>query len=186
MGKRRVVADDSADEDRQSEGTPTSKRARTEAGNEGQAQQIKSERSKSKGKGKGKGKGKSQQIDEGESHEIEELDEESEEEVDAKPVLEDDEKFEEEHGEAVRAAIEAKRKIHGVRGVKGLFIFASTASLLKGIAEHGIIEAIEMHQFMCHKYLTFTFGPQINFIIGGFFAHTWNLGTYPLFRSQWE
>ncbi|KAF8879889.1 P-loop containing nucleoside triphosphate hydrolase protein [Gymnopilus junonius] len=24
-----------------------------------------------------------------------------------------------------------------------------------------------MHQFMCHKYLKFTFGPQINFIIGG-------------------
>lgn len=23
-----------------------------------------------------------------------------------------------------------------------------------------------MHQFMCHKFLTFTFGPQINFIIG--------------------
>lgn len=23
-----------------------------------------------------------------------------------------------------------------------------------------------MHQFMCHKYLTFDFGPQINFIIG--------------------
>lgn len=36
----------------------------------------------------------------------------------------------------------------------------------QGIAEHGIIESLEMHQFMCHKYLTFTFGPQINFIIG--------------------
>jgi hypothetical protein len=36
----------------------------------------------------------------------------------------------------------------------------------QGIAEHGIIEAIEMHHFMCHKYLTFSFGPQINFIIG--------------------
>ena len=30
----------------------------------------------------------------------------------------------------------------------------------------GIIESLEMHNFMCHKYLTFTFGPQINFIIG--------------------
>ena len=37
---------------------------------------------------------------------------------------------------------------------------------IQGIAEHGIIESIEMHQFMCHKFLTFTFGPQINFIIG--------------------
>ena len=30
----------------------------------------------------------------------------------------------------------------------------------------GIIESLEMHQFMCHKYLTFSLGPQINFIIG--------------------
>lgn len=30
----------------------------------------------------------------------------------------------------------------------------------------GIIEKLELHQFMCHKYLEFTFGPQINFIIG--------------------
>ncbi|TRM64138.1 hypothetical protein BD626DRAFT_401409 [Schizophyllum amplum] len=35
-----------------------------------------------------------------------------------------------------------------------------------GIAEHGIIESIEMSQFMCHKLLSFEFGPQINFIIG--------------------
>ena len=30
----------------------------------------------------------------------------------------------------------------------------------------GIIESLEMTQFMCHKYLTFSLGPQINFIIG--------------------
>ncbi|KAK0487309.1 P-loop containing nucleoside triphosphate hydrolase protein [Armillaria novae-zelandiae] len=60
----------------------------------------------------------------------------------------DDEQFEEMHQEQIRAAVESKRKVAG------------------GIAEHGIIEAIEMHQFMCHKYLTFSFGPQINFIIG--------------------
>ncbi|KAK0186629.1 P-loop containing nucleoside triphosphate hydrolase protein [Armillaria mellea] len=34
------------------------------------------------------------------------------------------------------------------------------------LAEYGIIEYIEMHQFMCHRYLSFNFGPQINFIIG--------------------
>ena len=34
----------------------------------------------------------------------------------------------------------------------------------------GIIESLEMHNFMCHKYLTFTFGPQINFIIGEYKA----------------
>ena len=36
----------------------------------------------------------------------------------------------------------------------------------QGVAKFGIIERVEMHQFMCHKYLTFNFGPQINFIIG--------------------
>ncbi|KAF9564177.1 P-loop containing nucleoside triphosphate hydrolase protein [Agrocybe pediades] len=34
------------------------------------------------------------------------------------------------------------------------------------VGDMGIIEYIEMHQFMCHKYLKFSFGPQINFIIG--------------------
>ncbi|KAJ6525222.1 hypothetical protein DFH09DRAFT_173736 [Mycena vulgaris] len=61
---------------------------------------------------------------------------------------EEDRKFDEENMETVSAALEARRKVHG------------------GIADHGIIEGIEMHQFMCHKYLTFSFGPQINFIIG--------------------
>ena len=30
----------------------------------------------------------------------------------------------------------------------------------------GIIESVDMIDFMCHKYLTFNFGPQVNFIIG--------------------
>ena len=30
----------------------------------------------------------------------------------------------------------------------------------------GIIERVEMIDFMCHAYLEFNFGPQINFIIG--------------------
>jgi structural maintenance of chromosomes protein 6 len=30
----------------------------------------------------------------------------------------------------------------------------------------GIIERVEMVDFMCHAYLEFNFGPQINFIIG--------------------
>lgn len=30
----------------------------------------------------------------------------------------------------------------------------------------GIIERVEMVDFMCHTFLTFHFGPQINFIIG--------------------
>lgn len=30
----------------------------------------------------------------------------------------------------------------------------------------GIIETLRMTNFMCHKTLSFTFGPQMNFIIG--------------------
>ncbi|OJA17188.1 hypothetical protein AZE42_00230 [Rhizopogon vesiculosus] len=61
---------------------------------------------------------------------------------------EEEQRFEEVNGEAIRQRLEQKRNTFG------------------GIAEHGIIESIEMHHFMCHKRLTFTFGPQINFIIG--------------------
>lgn len=46
----------------------------------------------------------------------------------------------------------------------------------------GIIEHLEMHQFMCHKYLTFSFGPQINFIIGqccSWSDQTWKLIALP-------
>ncbi|KIK94056.1 hypothetical protein PAXRUDRAFT_828391, partial [Paxillus rubicundulus Ve08.2h10] len=61
---------------------------------------------------------------------------------------EDEKKFEDDHGEAIRRKLEERRHTIG------------------GIAEHGIIESVEMKQFMCHPHLTFTFGPQINFIIG--------------------
>ncbi|KAH9990809.1 P-loop containing nucleoside triphosphate hydrolase protein [Russula vinacea] len=58
------------------------------------------------------------------------------------------ERFEEEHEESIRESIRQRIKQQG------------------GAAKFGIIEAIEMHHFMCHKFLTFKFGPQINFIIG--------------------
>ncbi|THH10198.1 hypothetical protein EW145_g1501 [Phellinidium pouzarii] len=56
--------------------------------------------------------------------------------------------FEARFGDKVRASIESKTKIQG------------------RVAELGIIQSLEMHQFMCHPRLSFTFGPQINFIIG--------------------
>ena len=37
----------------------------------------------------------------------------------------------------------------------------------QGVALMGIIERVEMIDFMCHAFLKFNFGPQINFIIGG-------------------
>ncbi|EJD06049.1 P-loop containing nucleoside triphosphate hydrolase protein [Fomitiporia mediterranea MF3/22] len=56
--------------------------------------------------------------------------------------------FEARYGELVRASIEAKQHYQG------------------RIADCGIIQSLEMQQFMCHPRLSFTFGPQINFIIG--------------------
>ncbi|KAF8645220.1 hypothetical protein AX16_008047 [Volvariella volvacea WC 439] len=88
----------------------------------------------------------------------EQIEEEEEEVVDVEVNVEipreeyneqAEEQFEHQNREKIQASIESKRRARG------------------GIAECGIIESIEMHQFMCHKYLTFHFGPQINFIIGG-------------------
>ncbi|KAG1897410.1 uncharacterized protein F5891DRAFT_1191845 [Suillus fuscotomentosus] len=80
-------------------------------------------------------------------------DEEDEEDLTQEEHNEEEEqRFEELNGEAIRQRLEQKRNTFG------------------GIAEHGIIESIEMHHFMCHKRLTFTFGPQINFIIGHIYA----------------
>ncbi|EPQ51080.1 P-loop containing nucleoside triphosphate hydrolase protein [Gloeophyllum trabeum ATCC 11539] len=78
----------------------------------------------------------------------EESDEEDEEEVKEEEGEDADKKFEEENEDAIRAAVQRKSRHQG------------------GVAEMGIIESLEMHQFMCHKYLTFSFGPQVNFIIG--------------------
>ena len=93
------------------------------------------------------------------------------------------EMFENQHREKILANLEEKRKVHGVR----LFLLHPPLSHLmplKGIAEHGIIESIEMHSFMCHKYLTFEFGPQINFIIGTRLTSTFHLNLYAKLRSQ--
>lgn len=45
--------------------------------------------------------------------------------------------------------------------------------LCQGIAAMGIIERVEMVDFMCHSFLKFNFGPQINFIIGGCPFHSY-------------
>ncbi|KAN0087613.1 hypothetical protein V8E55_006234 [Tylopilus felleus] len=57
-------------------------------------------------------------------------------------------RFEEDHGEAIRRKLEQRRNTIG------------------SVAEHGIIESIEMKQFMCHPHLSLSFHPQVNFIIG--------------------
>ncbi|KAK0503863.1 P-loop containing nucleoside triphosphate hydrolase protein [Armillaria luteobubalina] len=116
--------------------TPASKRVRTDRYNEASSSPTREE-TRQNGTSKGKQKARRNEDDG-----------DSDPEVDMNQNGIDDEQFEEMHQEQIRAAVESKRKVAG------------------GIAEHGIIEAIEMHQFMCHKYLTFSFGPQINFIIG--------------------
>ncbi|KAG2362689.1 P-loop containing nucleoside triphosphate hydrolase protein [Suillus spraguei] len=98
------------------------------------------DRSRHRNRKPAKGKARQEDSDEDEEDEEDLTQEEHNEE--------EEQRFEELNGEAIRQRLEQKRNTFG------------------GIAEHGIIESIEMHQFMCHKRLTFTFGPQINFIIG--------------------
>ncbi|KAI0789611.1 P-loop containing nucleoside triphosphate hydrolase protein [Abortiporus biennis] len=92
-----------------------------------------------------KGKGRARRNHEEEEEEEEDVDGEVE---NMAPNADEEKQFEEENEEKIRAKVMGKSKTQG------------------GIAEMGIIEKLEMHQFMCHKYLTFSFGPQINFIIG--------------------
>lgn len=37
---------------------------------------------------------------------------------------------------------------------------------LQEVADCGTISRVELHNFMCHKYLKVDFGPKINFVIG--------------------
>ncbi|KAJ7132967.1 P-loop containing nucleoside triphosphate hydrolase protein [Mycena filopes] len=131
MPKRRANAD--SDDDNVSVESPASKRART-------ADSDDEERAPPATNRRAANKGKARRRDEDDDDESESDNGDDTEEADRK--------FEEEHEDTIRAALESRRKVQG------------------GIADHGIIENIEMHQFMCHKYLTFSFGPQINFIIG--------------------
>jgi hypothetical protein len=105
MAKRRVTVD--SDED-QLENSQASKRARTEEDSDDEPQVIEPKREKkhaTKGKGKARPKGD------------DESDESDEEEQVAEQDADEDKKFEEENEEAIRAAIEAKRKVQGVRNL---------------------------------------------------------------------
>ncbi|KAF7288674.1 p-loop containing nucleoside triphosphate hydrolase protein [Mycena chlorophos] len=86
-------------------------------------------------------KGKSRRRDEDD-------DDDDDEQEDAEDSGEADRQLEEQFGATIRANYESKQKTSG------------------GVAEFGIIEAIQLQQFMCHQALTFNFGPQMNFIIG--------------------
>ncbi|KAG6333299.1 hypothetical protein ID866_5786 [Astraeus odoratus] len=137
MAKRRAAID-SDDEAVQS--SQASKRAKTEDSDDGNAVQHVEPAPTARGKKPKKG----QRVPNDDSSDEEDVDiggAEGENE-------EFEKRFEEENGDAIRRRLEARRNTVG------------------GIAEHGIIECIEMTNFMCHPRLKFTFGPQINFIIG--------------------
>ncbi|KAI6147159.1 P-loop containing nucleoside triphosphate hydrolase protein [Pisolithus tinctorius] len=133
---KRRVAVDSDDEDPQS--SQASKRARTQDSEVQQLEEFTSQTPEKKPKVNGKTKDEGNSSDEGEI-DIRDANEEGEE---------FEKRFEEENGDAIRRRLEARSQVVG------------------GIADHGIIECIEMANFMCHPRLRFTFGPQINFIIG--------------------
>jgi hypothetical protein len=116
MGKRQ----ESSIEDLYADESPASKRARTNSSDDEAviAETVASKRVSKRVKGKGKGKARQVDSDEedgaGDEEQQQKEEDELQEDEDKKPVVEDDERFEEQHEEAVRAAIEAKRKVHGV------------------------------------------------------------------------
>ncbi|KAF8551706.1 P-loop containing nucleoside triphosphate hydrolase protein [Imleria badia] len=136
MAKRKNIID--SDDD----ASQASKRARTEDSDELAQVPVTSSRRERKPVINGIGKSKA------EDHDSDDEDEEEDFHHDEQPDEEEEKRFEEDHGEAIRSRLEQRRNTIG------------------SIAEHGIIESVEMKQFMCHPHLTFTFGPQVNFIIG--------------------
>ncbi|KAI0084778.1 P-loop containing nucleoside triphosphate hydrolase protein [Irpex rosettiformis] len=80
--------------------------------------------------------------------EVIDVEEEDEDIQQMAPDADEEKRFEQEHEDAIRERVFSGQKGQG------------------NIAEMGIIEKLEMYNFMCHKCLVFNFGPQINFIIG--------------------
>lgn len=151
---KRLVSPNSDDEDAQ-DASPAFKRARTDGASDIEPNN-RSQRRGPRNKGKGRAPG-----EDGNSS----SDDDQEPEVHADHI--DDDQFEEQYHERVEKAVDAKRHIVGV-SCNDICSFLSSygSCAAQGVAEHGIIESIEMHQFMCHRFLSFQFGPQINFIIG--------------------
>ncbi|OCH91917.1 P-loop containing nucleoside triphosphate hydrolase protein [Obba rivulosa] len=140
MVKRRAALPDSDGEEIFSQDSHMPKRARTEE--DSADEQPESSQNARKHTKRTNGK---QRAEEEPALDLDDDDEPVEQDA---PDEDEERRFEEEHEEEIRAKLMSKDKTQG------------------GVAEMGIIESLEMHQFMCHKYLTFNLGPQINFIIG--------------------
>lgn len=151
---KRHSGSESDDEDQAGNASQHPKRAKTESSDDEEEDFV-----MPKQETKSNGKSRARRRDDDDDDEDPDADADGEEEGDEAA----DQQFERQHREKILADLEEKRKIQGVGAISHLLLNLTT---IQGVADHGIIEAIEMHQFMCHKYLTFAFGPQINFIIG--------------------
>ncbi|KAH9480811.1 Structural maintenance of chromosomes protein 6 [Psilocybe cubensis] len=127
--------------DDEEEDTRTSKRVRTAGSSDEEQEASQPPRARASRTDKGKGKARAW----------------NKRDVNAHGSMSEDEIDEEAHEEEFD-------RIHGPALLRRLA--NRPQNKLGSIAEHGVIEYVEMTQFMCHKYLTFHFGPQINFIIG--------------------
>jgi hypothetical protein len=120
MAKRRVTVDDSDDEDQIRESPSAPKRARTVSDAESEPIDKASSQPQRETRRSNKGKGKARQdSDDEDDEEVDEADVEVEKPEDDDEV--DEQKFEEEHGAAIRASLEAKRAVHGVCGHSVIF-----------------------------------------------------------------
>ncbi|KAI0269879.1 P-loop containing nucleoside triphosphate hydrolase protein [Gloeopeniophorella convolvens] len=143
MAKRKAVIDSDNERDSPEGSASGPKRSRIQP--EDSVELVESQTAKSKGKKK------AQDVDNDILGDIPVDDDDDLGAIRGTQAVEDEgaeKRFEEEHEESIRESIRQRNKHQG------------------GAAKFGIIESIEMHQFMCHKYLTFKFGPQINFVIG--------------------
>lgn len=83
-------------------------------------------------------------------------------------MLAKEKEFEAKNIPKAEAEIKAREAHQGVSNycIHYVSYCPSNASVYQRASECGIIQSLEMHQFMCHPRLSFTFGPQVNFIIG--------------------
>ncbi|KIJ26663.1 hypothetical protein M422DRAFT_55403 [Sphaerobolus stellatus SS14] len=134
--KRRAGSEDASDAESYEESTPSVKRARVEDASEEGLSQPKRRAKDAKKQRKRVPNDDEMELDDN----LNDLDL-------TNITVEDDEAFEATHGEKLEKKVKASKRNAGIRPM-------------------GIIEAIEMNNFMCHGRLSFQFGPQINFIIG--------------------
>ncbi|KAF5360927.1 hypothetical protein D9756_004996 [Leucocoprinus leucothites] len=135
--KKRAAVDDAEDSPPPGSPAASNKRARKAPNGKENGQ------SKNRRAGKARADGDENMDEDDYDNEEVNLEEETNEEH-----AEKDRQFEEAHYDKIMASVRSREKYRGT------------------VAESGVIEKVELFQFMCHQRLSFSFGPQINFIIG--------------------